>query len=145
MKKVIFNECIFNVDYGKTIDYYNKIDCGHAEECGCENCLRFASNRVKMYSENILNLFNQVGIDYTKEGELDFCGVSDSGGFGYLCEFYFYGNVELNKCMTLAPPKYGGYEFAPVSDKNSIRFYPIRDNEDNYLVQVEILFINIRL
>lgn len=142
MKKVIFKECIFNVDYDATLEHYSKLNIGHAEACGCEDCIRFATFRDKIYCFESIQLLDQFGIDFRKEENLTFGGEFEPNKFFYHCDFGFYGGVESSNCLALAPPKIGGFEFTPICENISIRFHPNRDND---FVQVDLFFQNISL
>ena len=67
---VNFREWIFEVDYKKTEQTYKSVSVGSSENCDCGYCVNFFKQRSTIYPNEVKDLFNNLGIDYTKEAEI---------------------------------------------------------------------------
>lgn len=81
-------------DKNATQKAYDGIDQGCSEECGCDHCQNFIEMRQSVYPKKVLNIFQDMGIDYNKESEVFHLyrttqGLHDYGGW-----FLFIGSVE---------------------------------------------------
>jgi hypothetical protein len=76
---------------------YSSVLLGSPETCGCEDCLNLVAARNQAYPPEALAIFEQLGIDRTKEAETwrryrDKSGLHHYGGF-----FHFVGSIESGK------------------------------------------------
>ena len=94
MEEVQYRKWKFNVDIEATREVYSKIERGSAEECGCQKCLNFVASRKKIYPEEVLILFDRLGVDLKKEVEVCHDGVSENGLHFYSGWFHFVGYLE---------------------------------------------------
>jgi hypothetical protein len=87
-----FLDWSFDVDKLATSQTYAKITKGAAERCGCESCMLYALRRENVFPTEVIELFDNVGIDFAKEVGLyeaaRFEGVIIYGGW-----FHFVGKI----------------------------------------------------
>ena len=68
MKQINFRQYqFFGCDVEATRNAYSQILMGGADECGCEDCQNYVLNKDKAFPLQILSLFEQIGVDYSKE------------------------------------------------------------------------------
>jgi hypothetical protein len=94
MEQLQYREWKLNVDIEATREAYSKIERGSAEECGCQKCLNFVASRKKMYPEEVLILFDRLGVDFRKEVEVYDDGISETGLHFYSGWFHCVGYLE---------------------------------------------------
>lgn len=90
-KTVQYREWEFLVDYESTKKHYDQIK-GWANDCGCAECRNFAKNRQAVFPDEVLELFKELGIDYTKEAELVHIEL-ETGEHLYNGWFHFAGSI----------------------------------------------------
>ena len=83
-------------DKSATCKAYEKINKDYAENCGCEHCLNFnfLNFRKEVFPEKVEKIFQQLGIDCQKEGEVFHLNKIRQGLHNYGGWFHFVGNVE---------------------------------------------------
>ncbi len=91
--KVEFLNWTFEADVEATAATYSSIREGEAQSCFCESCERYLRFRDSLFPHNVLELFNKLGIDYTKEIDLINQGVVSSGRIWYETWFDFKGII----------------------------------------------------
>jgi hypothetical protein len=94
MEQLQYREWKLNVDIEATREVYSNIERGSAEECGCQKCLNFVASRKKMYPEEVLILFDRLGVDFRKEVEVYDDGISETGLHFYSGWFHCVGYLE---------------------------------------------------
>ena len=82
---------------------------GAPESCGCGDCLNFAAARDRAYPSEVLTIFEQLGIDRSKESEIwhthsDALGLHHYGGF-----FHLVGAIEEGKDAMVMVNGHGTY------------------------------------
>lgn len=83
-----------------TVAAYEKIAEGGATRCGCDACRNFAAQRDRIYPDQVLQVFHQLGIDPNKEGEAYEIGPDPAGLRNYGGWFYFVGRlVSPGECL----------------------------------------------
>ncbi|HEY5656178.1 MAG TPA: hypothetical protein VIY27_00165 [Myxococcota bacterium] len=85
-----------------TREAYARIDCGGAESCGCEACFNFASARHLVYSAEVLDLFESLGIDPLLEAEARHDRCLEEGRHAYTACFYLVGEIADGPATTVA-------------------------------------------
>jgi hypothetical protein len=89
---VNFLDWQFEVDKKLTAQTYAQAEHGAAERCGCASCLTYAARRENVFPTEVLELFEQTGIDFGKEAGLyeaaRFEGIIIYGGW-----FHFAGKI----------------------------------------------------
>ena len=144
MKIEILSYRDWTFEYNKqlTLDTYARIRESGAESCNCNDCKNYIANRDKVFPDEILKLFRDLGIDFTKEVEITNWerkpnGLHHIGGW-----FHFKGKVIRGKNFKIPLPS-GGFsiDLTPISDNFSIGFSEGNDltffEDKNELVQIE--------
>ena len=85
-----------------TSEAYALIDTAGAELCGCEECFNFAAARHLLYTPEVLELFDWLGIDPTLEAEVRRDAFLGHGRHGYTACFYLVGEIEKGPATTVA-------------------------------------------
>lgn len=147
MQTITYKKWIFYADVISTCEAYRAIERGGAEDCGCSHCLNFVANRRQVYPAEILALFSQLGIDYTKETEVYQVTQLDSGLHLYNGWLHFIGHFKSginSKVQVDEFPNAQIYklDFEPVDDHFQIGFTTDtrsfwKSFEGKSLVQVE--------
>lgn len=94
MQIITYKRWTFYADVTATREAYRALDRGCTEDCGCSQCLNFLANRNQVYPAEILALFSQLGIDYTKETEVYQLTRLDSGLHLYNGWLHFIGHFK---------------------------------------------------
>ena len=95
---------------------YSGVSLGSPESCGCEDCLNLAEVRLQAYPPEALTIFEQLGIDYTKEAETWRVYREESGLHIYNGFFHFVGSIESGKDVIVYTNQTGTYDFEKVGD-----------------------------
>ncbi|MFZ1676849.1 MAG: hypothetical protein WAT91_06230, partial [Saprospiraceae bacterium] len=61
----------FEVDILSTVKTYENLSGGGADTCECYDCKNYVAYRENVYPDEVLQLFNKLGIDYRKDVEVD--------------------------------------------------------------------------
>jgi hypothetical protein len=77
-----------------TREAYALIESGGAEYCGCEECFNFAAARHLIYTPEVLELLEYLGIDPLLEAEVVHEGRLAPGRHAYTVSFYVVGEIE---------------------------------------------------
>lgn len=96
-KAVKYRNWIFEVDFDRTIEVYQKTEKGCPESCGCNNCKNFSLNREQIYPTEFKNLLSKLGIDYKKESEIYHMFRAKNGKHFYGGWFHFKGKIIAGK------------------------------------------------
>ena len=94
MKQINFRQWQFQCDIETTRSAYNQVLMGSADKCNCEDCRNYVLNIDKAFPLEILSLFEQMGIDYTKEAEVYSIGKPESGLLLYNGWLHFIGHMK---------------------------------------------------
>ncbi|MDH3518880.1 MAG: hypothetical protein OEM49_00360 [Myxococcales bacterium] len=89
-------------DPDETREAYARIECGGAESCGCEACFNFASTRHLVYSSELLDFFERLGIDPLLEAEACHERCLGGGRHAYTASFYLVGEIDSGPATTIA-------------------------------------------
>ena len=76
-----------------TREAYALLDCGGAENCGCEECFNFATARHLVYDPDLLQLLDYLGIDPLLEAEVHRDRRLGSGRHTYTAWFFLVGEI----------------------------------------------------
>ncbi|MPQ49209.1 hypothetical protein GCQ56_19590 [Marinifilum sp. N1E240] len=146
MKTVKYKEWTFEFDYGRTKEIYDKIELGSPEECSCNDCKNFATNRESIYPDEIKDLFLKLGIDYKKESEIYHMARLDNGLHHYGGWFHFKGKIIKGKdCKVELPSGGWTWDSVGVEGSFSIAFMKgsaltyFNENEKEDLIQIEFI------
>jgi hypothetical protein len=91
-----------------TREAYALIEFGGAEECGCETCFNFAATRHLLYSAEVLDFLETLGVDPLLEAAVRHDACLSPGRHGYTAHFYLVGQIENGPLTTVA--RSGGRE-----------------------------------
>ena len=142
MKRVKFKGWTLIVDIEATQQLYAKWTEGSAERCGCDNCKNFIANRNNAYPNHILTLFDSLGIDYTKELDVNYISKSSCHQHFYDGSFYFVGSFIGKNCWVQLDKESYTRELQAINDNLKMGFFSTKlDLFGNVQNTVEIFFI----
>ena len=85
-----------------TREAYARIDCAGAESCGCEACFNFATTRHLVYTPDVLELFDCLGVDPLLEADVRHDRCLGAGNHTYTASFYLVGRIAEGPATTCA-------------------------------------------
>jgi hypothetical protein len=85
-----------------TREAYALMESGSAEECGCEECFNFAAARHLVYTPELLELLETLGIDPLLEAEVHPERGVAPGRHAYTVWFYVVGAIESGPTSCVA-------------------------------------------
>jgi hypothetical protein len=85
-----------------TREAYALMESGSAEECGCEECFNFAAARHLVYTPEVLELLELLGIDPLLEAEVRHDGAVAPGRHAYTVSFFVVGEIESGPVSCIA-------------------------------------------
>lgn len=120
---ISFKAWVFEVNQKLTQNIYNNILCGKANLLGDKLSKRYVEKREQNFPDEVISLFQDLGIDYTKENKL-IHKTLDNEQNSFEGNFQFIGNlisgpsckIELNNEHTL-------FELTPLTNHFSIGFH----------------------
>jgi hypothetical protein len=131
MTKITYRDWILDCDVEATRVGYQTIAVGGAESCDCAGCRNFLAQRECVYPAEVLNLFDELGVNYKRDAETYHTARLEPGLHLYGRWFHFVGAI-------LTEP------IGPATLNNfTIDFFPDRALaakafENQRLVQIEI-------
>ena len=142
---VKYRDWEFEVDRELTRQTYESVSVSGADSCVCNDCKNYVAFRDKVFSDEIKQLFDDLGIDYKKEVEItSFETLSDGlhhiGGW-----FHFKGRLVSGINYKVPIPNNSGFtlDLTKVEDNFSIGFADGNDlthfADKTGLVQVEFM------
>ena len=87
-----------------TREAYARIECAGAENCGCEACFNFAASRHLVYTPEVLELLDWLGIDPLLEAEARHDACLGDGRHGYTACFYLVGEIASGPVISYVRP-----------------------------------------
>jgi hypothetical protein len=134
----------FEVDTLVTRRTYERILESGAESCTCGDCRNYVASRDNVFPEEILRLFEDMGIDYRKEVEIITWEVLSNGRHQISGWFHFAGRVLKGKDYRIPLPGGGfTYELTKINDNFEIGFAEGSDltffDKEYNLVQVQFM------
>ena len=93
METISLNKWAVDTEPELTREAYALLDCGGAEDCGCEACFNFAAARHLIYSAELLDFFEWLGIDPQLEADACWTTRLADGAHGYTVGFYLVGRI----------------------------------------------------
>ncbi len=143
MQNIRFGDWEFEVDHELTSKTYQTVSISGADGCICNDCKNYVAFRDRVFPNYVIDLFNDLGIDYRKEVEVTSWeklanGLHHIGGW-----FHFKGRVLKGKDFRVLLPDGNGFTFdlTKIDENFSIGFAEMSelaffDSKDG-LVQVE--------
>ncbi|MCH2171617.1 hypothetical protein MK489_12610 [Myxococcota bacterium] len=90
------------VDPDLTREIYAGLETSGAESCGCEPCFNFAAVRHLVYTPEILNLFDWLGVDPLLESGVRHLGRVTPGSHRYAGWFHVVGKIAKGPATPVA-------------------------------------------
>ncbi len=137
-----FRDWAFEVYKDVTEQTYKSISYSGAETCICNNCKNYVAYRAQVFPQEVLELFNDLGIDNGKEVEITTYEILADGRHHIGGWFHFKGKVLAGKDYRV-PREFGAHTFdlTPITENFSIGFAEGSDltffEDKTDLVQVE--------
>jgi len=137
MKTIQFHDWLLHVDMDLTRSTYSAVTNGSADECSCNDCLNYVTNRTNAFPAEIKVLLDELGIDCRKESEVwrmckDLDGLHRYAGF-----FHFKGSFEGESCVLQEPNGVTTLKLVNIGSNFSIGF--CFDNSLAYFENIENL------
>lgn len=85
-----------------TAEAYALTESGGAEICGCEECFNFAAARHLVYTPEVLELLDSLGIDPLLEADARYDGRVAHGRHAYTVSFFVVGEIESGPASCIA-------------------------------------------
>jgi hypothetical protein len=143
-RQITYKNWIFEVDFERTKEIYEKIETGSPEGCVCNECKNFIANREKIYPIEIKNLLNELGIDYKKESEIYHNCKLENGKHFYGGWYHFKGKIVEGKDCKINLPNGGStFDTIPINEDFQIGFMKgsassfFDKEESKNLIQIE--------
>jgi hypothetical protein len=102
MQTLELRKWVVSSDPELTREAYARIDAGGAECCGCEECFNFAAARHLVYTPEVLDLLEVLGIDPLLEAGVRHDGRLSPGRHAYTVWFYVVGEIESGPATCVA-------------------------------------------
>ena len=87
---MIKNDWIIEIDIQRTRKFYEEYDI--EEDCKCNNCMNYRVN-CDFMSPELLDFFNQLGVDPRKEGEFMSFYLNNNNEVLYLGFYHLVGKI----------------------------------------------------
>lgn len=100
-----------------TREAYALMDSGGAESCGCEACFNFANSRHLIYTAELLDLFDWLGIDPQLEAEVHREGCLGEDRHRYTVAFFVVGRIASGPMTTVANSAAGATRSLEAADE----------------------------
>ena len=121
---VKFRDWKFEVDRELTETTYTNVLGSGADTCVCNNCKNYVAFRDNVFPDEVLKLFNDLGIDYRKEVEITSWEKLPNGHYHIGGWFHFKGKLLTGKDYRVSIAGGNGFTFdlTKISDNFSIGF-----------------------
>ena len=93
MAQIAYRDWIFDCDVEATRAGYETISHGGAESCNCAGCRNYLAQRDSAYPAEVLDLFNQLGVNYKLDAETYRKARLEPGIHLYGGWFHFVGAI----------------------------------------------------
>jgi hypothetical protein len=84
---------MFDCDVAVTRKAYETILAGGVETCECTGCKNFLAQRDTVFPDEVLSLFNDLGVDYKRDTEIYHTALLEPGLHLYGGWFHFVGTI----------------------------------------------------
>ena len=124
MIEINFKDWKLLVDKEKTLKEYSQIEISGAESCRCSECQNYIAFRNQVFPKIIKQLFDEIGIDYSKEVEITYWEKLENGLYYIGGWFHFIGKfLEGKRCNEPLPHGNGNIlSLEKIEDDFSIGF-----------------------
>ncbi len=118
-----FRNWTFEINQKLTKCIYTNILCGKASSARESVYQSYILHREKLFPKEILDLFEELGIDMTKDHKISH-RITDNGQICIDGNFQFIGNFVSGDCCKIELTKdYTLFELTPITDNFSIGFH----------------------
>src|SRR4051812_23714034 len=117
-----FKDWTLTVDRVATLTTYASVLNGSAEDCGCTECRNYSVNKEIVFPTVAISLFDQLGIDYSKESEVWRMFKDKDGSHRYNGTFHFKGSFIGKDCFITDDGKNGTFLLTDINESFSIGF-----------------------
>jgi len=118
-----FRDWTFEINQKLTKCIYTNILCGKSSSAKDPVYQTFISQREKLFPKEVLNLFEELGVDFTKEHRINH-KILDNGQVCIDGNFQFIGNfVKGDSCKIELSKDYTLFELIPINENFSIGFH----------------------
>lgn len=93
MTQITYRDWIFDCDVESTREAYTSITAGGVETCLCAECRNFLAQRTSAFPSEVLDLFNQLGVDWKRDAETYQMARLEPGIHLYGGWFHFVGTI----------------------------------------------------
>ena len=94
MTQITYRNWTFDCDVEATRKAYDSISAGGVETCECSGCRNFLVQRELVWPEEILRLFDELGVSYKRDAEIYHTARLPSGLHLYGGWFHFVGTIQ---------------------------------------------------
>ena len=138
-ESIAFKHWLFEVPSKLTRKIYANTLCGYSE-FHVQEFRSFFKYYDEIFSPEIKDLLNRLGIDYKKDTFLKL--VRDTENQSFIITYQFLGSMQINSAERAQEPFIlDELEYEAVSDKASIAFYQVEETMIGMgILYVEILF-----
>jgi len=102
METVFLHKWAVDTDPDLTREAYALLECGGAESCGCEACFNFAATRHLVYSAEVIEFLEWLGIDPQFEAFARYDMPLTDGEHGYTVSFFLVGRIASGPATPVA-------------------------------------------
>ena len=93
MTQITYRDWILDCDVDATHVAYQTISAGGAESCDCAGCRNFLAQQDAVYPAEVLNLFNELAVNYKRDAETYHMAPLEFGLHLYGSWFHFVGAI----------------------------------------------------
>ena len=93
MTQITYRDWVLECDVAATRAGYETISKGGAESCNCAGCRNFITQRDSVYPAEVLQLFDQLGVNYKRDAETYQQARLGLGVHLYGAWFHFVGAI----------------------------------------------------
>ena len=93
MTQITYRDWVLECDVDATRAGYETISAGGAETCDCAGCQNFLAQRDAVYPAEVLDLFNELGVNYKRDAETYHMARLEPGVHLYGAWFHFVGSI----------------------------------------------------
>lgn len=134
---IAFQHWVFEVPSKLTRKIYSNTLCGYSE-FHVQEFRSFFKYYDEIFTPEIKDLLNRLGIDYKKDTFLKF--IRENGKQSYIVTYQFLGSMQINSSERVQEPLIlDELEYEPISDKTSIAFYQVEE----MMIGMEIIYVEI--
>lgn len=134
---IAFKHWVFEVPSKITRKIYSNTLCGYSEY-HVQEFRSFFKYYDEIFTPEIKNLLNRLGIDYKKDTFLKL--IRENGKQSFIITYQFLGSMQINSSERAQEPLISdALEYEAISEQTSIAFYQVEDT----MIGMEMLYVEI--